>query len=287
VQIFGWARLFRIHDRQSKSELFKDLHFEQEIIVRCVRWYLRYKLFRRDLVKMMVERCLLVDHTTLLRRVRRYMPDFNKYWSRFPSYTGRSFRVDDTYVRICGQWILSLPDCRLIGQDGRLSAYPRAQRRLDQSVFSQSDRISRSCPRNRHAGRLCCFSLGYSRPSAASKACRFHETSLIKTPEQHDRARPSNVTARLGSTPGLISFESATTIFVGSGSCTRFTGRSLRTCLVSSSVYSVGNLGKCPGYPTYRSFTSTSLSAFRDLHQSTCGNPYCCRRSADGGPERS
>lgn len=41
----------------SKSDLFKGRHFEQEIIVLCVRWYLRYKLSYRDLVEMMVERC--------------------------------------------------------------------------------------------------------------------------------------------------------------------------------------------------------------------------------------
>jgi hypothetical protein len=51
----------------SKSELFKARHFEQEIIVLCVRWYLRYKLSYRDLVEMMAERGLPIAHTTILR----------------------------------------------------------------------------------------------------------------------------------------------------------------------------------------------------------------------------
>jgi transposase-like protein len=36
--------------------LIKGRHFDQEIIVLCVRWYLRYKLSFRDLAEMMTER---------------------------------------------------------------------------------------------------------------------------------------------------------------------------------------------------------------------------------------
>jgi hypothetical protein len=35
--------------------LFKGRQFDQEIIVLCVRWYLRYRLSTRDLVEMMAE----------------------------------------------------------------------------------------------------------------------------------------------------------------------------------------------------------------------------------------
>jgi transposase-like protein len=51
----------------STSDLFKGRHFEQEIIILCVRWYLRYKLSYRDLVEMMAERGLPIAHTTILR----------------------------------------------------------------------------------------------------------------------------------------------------------------------------------------------------------------------------
>jgi transposase-like protein len=52
---------------QSMDELFKGRHLEREIIILCVRWYLRYKLSLRDLVEMMAERKLSVAHTTILR----------------------------------------------------------------------------------------------------------------------------------------------------------------------------------------------------------------------------
>lgn len=51
---------------QSMHELFKGRHFEREIIVLCVRWYLRFKLSLRDLVEMMAERGLALAHTTIL-----------------------------------------------------------------------------------------------------------------------------------------------------------------------------------------------------------------------------
>jgi transposase-like protein len=52
-------------------DLFKGHHFDQEIIVLCVRWYLGYKLTCRDLVQMMAECGIALTHTTILRCVQR------------------------------------------------------------------------------------------------------------------------------------------------------------------------------------------------------------------------
>jgi hypothetical protein len=57
----------------SAQELFKGRHFDQEIIVLCVRWYLTFKLSSRDLVQMMAERGITLTHTTILRWVQRYV----------------------------------------------------------------------------------------------------------------------------------------------------------------------------------------------------------------------
>ena len=59
-------------------DLFKGGHFDQEIIVLCVRWYLSFKLSARDLVQMMTERGIVLAHTTILRWVQRYVPEFEK-----------------------------------------------------------------------------------------------------------------------------------------------------------------------------------------------------------------
>jgi hypothetical protein len=51
----------------SIEELFAGRHFDREVIILCVRWYLRYKLSFRNLVEMMAERMLSLAHTTIMR----------------------------------------------------------------------------------------------------------------------------------------------------------------------------------------------------------------------------
>ena len=60
--------------------LFAGRHFDREVILLCVRWYLRYKLSLRDLVEMMAERGLELAHTTIMRWVQRYVPEFENGW---------------------------------------------------------------------------------------------------------------------------------------------------------------------------------------------------------------
>jgi transposase-like protein len=52
---------------ESLEELFAGRHFDREVIILCVRWYLRFKLSLRDLVEMMAERGLSLAHTTIRR----------------------------------------------------------------------------------------------------------------------------------------------------------------------------------------------------------------------------
>jgi len=87
------------------EELFKGRHFDQEIVVLCVRWYLSYKLSYRDLVAMMGERGIAVAHTTILRWVQHYTPDFEKRWNRYARSVGGSWRCDETYIKVKGAWL--------------------------------------------------------------------------------------------------------------------------------------------------------------------------------------
>jgi DDE domain len=98
------SRTIELTGLPNMDELFKGRHFDREIIVLCVRWYLRYKLSFRDLVEMMAERGLSLAHTTIMRWIQRYVPDFEKRWNRFARPAGRSWRVDETYVKIKGRW---------------------------------------------------------------------------------------------------------------------------------------------------------------------------------------
>src|SRR5437588_9798329 len=83
---------------------FKWRHFEAEIILLCVRWYLRYSLSYRDLEEMMAERGLAVDHTTIYRWVQRYAPELEQRSRPHLKATNDSWRVDETYIKIKGTW---------------------------------------------------------------------------------------------------------------------------------------------------------------------------------------
>jgi transposase-like protein len=89
--------------RKTIEELFKGRYFEQEIIIPCMRWYLRYKLSSRDLVELMAERGLAISHTTILRWVQRFVPEFERRWNRYATSAGSAWWVEEPYVKIRGQ----------------------------------------------------------------------------------------------------------------------------------------------------------------------------------------
>ena len=70
----------------------------------CVRWYLRFGLSFRNLEELMAERNLNVDHVTIWRWVQRYAPELNRRCRRELRMTNRSWRVDETYLRVAGKW---------------------------------------------------------------------------------------------------------------------------------------------------------------------------------------
>jgi len=89
---------------RKRPALFRGRHFEDVIIFLCVRWYLRYSLTYRDLEEIMAERNLAVDHVTIWRWVQRYAPVLNQRIRREMRPRNRSWRVDETYVKVAGKW---------------------------------------------------------------------------------------------------------------------------------------------------------------------------------------
>ena len=99
------------------DDLFKGRHFDREIIVLCVRWYLRYKLSFRDLVEMMAERGLSLSHTTIMRWIQRYAPEFEKRAlvqiagaGRRPVLCCRDFKLGARHSTLQAQVDLGHPD---------------------------------------------------------------------------------------------------------------------------------------------------------------------------------
>src|SRR5450432_4302501 len=87
------------------EDLFKGRHFDRQIIVWCVSWYTSFKLSLRDLVIMMADRGIGVTHTTILRWVQHYTPEFEKRWKRYARAVGASWRMDETYIKVRGEWV--------------------------------------------------------------------------------------------------------------------------------------------------------------------------------------
>jgi transposase-like protein len=54
---------------------------------------------------MMADRGIALTHTTILRWVQRYLPEFEKRWSRFARPVGGSWRMDETYIKVSGRWV--------------------------------------------------------------------------------------------------------------------------------------------------------------------------------------
>ncbi|WP_132247856.1 IS6 family transposase [Marinisporobacter balticus] len=86
------------------QNLFKWKHFESEIIVLCVRWYLKYSLSDRNLQEIMSERGLSIAHTTIMRWVHEHAPIIDKKIRKYLKPTNDSWRVDETYIKVKGEW---------------------------------------------------------------------------------------------------------------------------------------------------------------------------------------
>lgn len=69
-----------------------------------MRWYVRYPLSDRDLEEMMRERGLSVAHTTIYRWVVAYSPELNQRCRPHLKQTNDSWRVDETYIKVKGDW---------------------------------------------------------------------------------------------------------------------------------------------------------------------------------------
>src|SRR5271166_4456627 len=110
----------------STQDLFKGRHFDQGIIILCIRWYLTFKLSSRDLIHMMAERGIVLAHTTILRWVQRYVPDFERRWNQYARVVGDSWRVDETYVKVKGQWVYLY---RAVDKQGRTVDFLLSKRR--------------------------------------------------------------------------------------------------------------------------------------------------------------
>ncbi len=87
------------------QNLFKWKHYQSDLILLTVRWYLRYNLSFRNVAEMIKERGISMAHTTIMRWVHQYGPELDKRVLRHLKQTNDSWRVDETYIKVKGQWM--------------------------------------------------------------------------------------------------------------------------------------------------------------------------------------
>ncbi|BAZ46385.1 integrase, catalytic region [Chondrocystis sp. NIES-4102] len=88
----------------NSNQPFQWKHFEGEIILLCVRWYLKYALSYRNLEEMMMERGLKVDHTTIYKWVIIDDPQIEKRSRKYLKSINDSWRVDKRYIKVKEKW---------------------------------------------------------------------------------------------------------------------------------------------------------------------------------------
>jgi putative transposase len=85
-------------------QVLRRLHYPLDIIVLCVRWDVAYSLSLRNLEEMMAERGIEVDHSSVHRWVIKLVPLFEIAFRRHKRPVGKSWRMDETYAKVKGQW---------------------------------------------------------------------------------------------------------------------------------------------------------------------------------------
>ncbi len=89
---------------QALRAVIKRRHYPLEIMLTCVRWYVAYPLSLRHIEEMMAERGVPVDHATIHRWSLKMLPVLAAAFSTRKRTVGCSWRIDETYIQVCGQW---------------------------------------------------------------------------------------------------------------------------------------------------------------------------------------
>ena len=169
----------------------------------------------RDLVEMMAERGVHIAHTTILRWVQRFAPEFVKRWNRFARPAGRSWRADETYVKLRGRWVYLY---RAVDRDGHTVDFRLSEHRdvrAAKAFFRKALRTQGRAPESITLD-------GYAASHRAVRELpgedqRWKRTRLRSSKYLNNRieADHRNVKARLGPMLGFKSLANAATTIAG------------------------------------------------------------------------
>ena len=89
---------------EALHRVVQRMHYPLEVMLVCVRWYAAYPLSFRNIEEMMAERGVFVDHYTLHRWSMKMLPVLAGAFRRRKRTVGLSWRMDETYIKVRGQW---------------------------------------------------------------------------------------------------------------------------------------------------------------------------------------
>ncbi len=90
--------------KNTLRQVLKRLHYPLEVMMLCVRWYVAYPLSFRHIEEIMQERGVVVDHATVHRWAVKMLPVLAKIFRSRKRSVDRSWRMDETYIKVKGQW---------------------------------------------------------------------------------------------------------------------------------------------------------------------------------------
>jgi IS6 family transposase len=125
---------------------FAGFRFPPDVIVLAVRWYLRFGLSHRDVEELLAERGVEVDHVTICRWVQRFTPAAGRRRPPMRHAVGDHWWVDETYMKVAGQWRYVY---RAIDQSGQVIdvfVSPRRDAKAARRCFERAIGMTRVVP---------------------------------------------------------------------------------------------------------------------------------------------
>ena len=111
---------------------FKGRHFQQDMILQSVRWYLAYALSYRNIEEMMKEQGFQVDHSTINRWVIHYSHKLEQSFRQKKKRTGVRWRMDETYIKVKDKWKYY---CRAVDKQGNTIDFLLTTKRDKKAAF--------------------------------------------------------------------------------------------------------------------------------------------------------
>jgi transposase-like protein len=167
--------------KQNNKNPFKGRQFTAEVILWALRWYLQFPISYRDLERMLLDRGVQVDHTTLFRWIQAYAPELDKRIRRHLRMTNGSWRVDETYIQVKGEWVYLYRAVDASGQTIDFLLSPRrdaaAARRFFRKALGQPHTVN---PRTITVDKNAAYPIATKAMKHAGELWRFTKLRQVK-----------------------------------------------------------------------------------------------------------